>query len=79
MKPVTVARYKPGGEPGSPYGGHGFLGYVETDDWIVWEHEDGTLYVANGREPSGAVDVWSQVPRGEVLTRPDWPTERVGE
>lgn len=71
LKPVTVGRYSDHGHPESPYGGHGFVGWVETEDWIVWEAEDGSLYVANGREPNGGVDVWSIVPRGVEDTRPD--------
>lgn len=66
MKPVTVGRYKPGetmpGEAqvvtgGSPgYGnGHDWLGWVETEDWILFENENGTITVFNGRTESGAV------------------------
>lgn len=33
-----------------------FKGWVETPDWIVWEGTDGSLHVANGRDPeTGAI------------------------
>lgn len=62
LKPVTVARYRP--EQFSPPGS-GWLGYVETDDWIVFAHEDGRLFVINGRTQTGAAldDSWVEVPR----------------
>lgn len=62
MDPVTVARYR--SEQFSPPGS-GWKGYCETRDWIVFEHEDGTLVVANGRTDTGAAigDEWVTIPR----------------
>lgn len=58
MKPVTVARYDGDGldvrEPDGTVA-ETWLGWVGTDDWIVWENAKGELYVYNGREPSGGV------------------------
>ena len=48
MNRVTVGRYE---NPESV----GFNGWIETDDWIVWESLDGKLFVANGRASNGAV------------------------
>lgn len=42
-----------GGEPGVS---SVWLGWVETEDWILFESSDGTVCVFNGRQPgSGAV------------------------
>ena len=60
MKPVTVGRYSKGdyevvgGDPvpsETPY----FNGWIETEDWIVFEAHDGALWVHHGRDESGAV------------------------
>ena len=53
MKPVTVGRYTPG-QFGTD--GEGWTGWVCTDDWVLFEHEDGRLFVFTGRDPeTGAV------------------------
>ena len=55
MKPVTVGRYTHHDlDPRFPEGyEHPSLGWIETEDWIVWEDRDGTLYVVNGRDANG--------------------------
>jgi len=64
MKPVTVGRYEEGLIPPGRYhpddavldGGVGWKGYVCTEDWIIFEHEDGRLFVWRDRDPeTGAV------------------------
>lgn len=62
MDPVTVGRYR--ADQFSPPGS-GWLGYVETREWIVFEAEDGTLMVANGRTEAGSAiaDEWVTIPR----------------
>jgi len=69
MKPVTVGRYDPTtivphGDPVSSDilhqiievdEAHTWNGWVETEDWIVYERDDGLLYAYNGRSKSGAV------------------------
>lgn len=61
MKPVTVGRYRQ--EDFAPLAeqvasgevSDRWLGWVETEDWIVYEHADGSLYVWNGRNHAGGV------------------------
>lgn len=69
MKPVTVGRYKPQTivSPDNPRfdeitdqiciadQGHTWRGWVETEDWIIYERDDGLLYVFSGRSETGAV------------------------
>lgn len=61
MKPVTVGRYKPENfdalaeQVASGEVSDRWLGWVETEDWIVYEHESGDLYAFNGRRPEGGV------------------------
>ena len=67
MKPVTVGRYDVENLPPSapavlsdPFGedakaGNHCTGWVETEDWILFQRADGALLVWNGREKGGAV------------------------
>ena len=48
MNRVIVGRYSNPQEVG-------FNGWIETDDWIVWEALDGKLFIARGRSEDGAV------------------------
>lgn len=48
MKPVTIGRY-------DGTDAVGYAGWIETDDWIMFEALDGSLLVFQGRDASGAV------------------------
>jgi hypothetical protein len=59
LKPVTVGRYRNEDfEPLAELVANGDIsdqwnGWVETEDWIVYEHADGSLHVFNGRNEFG--------------------------
>lgn len=48
MKPVTIGRY----DEAEPVG---YTGWIETEDWAMFEALDGSLLVFQGRGESGAV------------------------
>jgi len=56
MTPVTVGRYNAGDFATATDGSVGWTGWICTDDWVVFEHDDGRLFVSKGRDPkTGAV------------------------
>lgn len=69
LKPVTVGRYDPPGEDSLvvPKDGSPYVGYVSTEDWILYQQEDGTLWLYTDRDESGAVLDNAIVVRPRVL------------